>query len=311
MRFEEHPLLFKCGEAQLVGIATAPAIPHNRGVVVVVGGPQYRVGSHRQFTLLCRQLAADGIASVRFDYHGLGDSEGSPALGVDGIEADIRCAIDAFMIATPEVTEVVLWGLCGAASASALYAPSDPRVTGLVMLNPWVRTDQGHAKTELRHYYLARFTNRMFWQRLLSGKVNLWSSIRGLARSATRAISGSSGFFTKAPDVSTSRAPSAVAGSLPDRMLASLEQAKVPVLVILSGLQDMTANEFRQLIGGSRKWGRWVATQQATWLDITGSSHTFASADWRGQVALATCQWVKGAEQNLWANHKEFQRNRP
>ena len=32
----------------------------------------------------------------------------------------------------------------------------DQRITGLVLLNPWVRTDQGAAKTYLKHYYLTR-----------------------------------------------------------------------------------------------------------------------------------------------------------
>lgn len=295
MRFEEHPVLFKCGDTQLIGIATTPSQPHRRGVVIVVGGPQYRVGSHRQFTLLCRQLAADGIASMRFDYHGLGDSEGPPAFGIDGLEGDIQSAIDAFMASTPGVNEIVLWGLCGAASASALYAPRDARVTGLVLLNPWVRTDQGHAKTQLQHHYLARLTERDFWQRFLTGKVNLWSSIRGLTQSARRALVGNPASVATKSVSSTGRASVKPATSLPDRMLAALEQTKLPALVVLSGEQDMTANEFRQLIGGSRKWGRWIASRQTTWLEIAGSSHTFASADWRGQVAIATAEWVKGA----------------
>ncbi len=291
----EQPVLFKCGDAQLMGIASIPAQAFHRGVVIVVGGPQYRTGSHRQFTLLCRQLAADGIASLRFDYHGMGDSEGPPALGVDGIAADIRCAIDAFLARASGVTEIVLWGLCGAASASALYAPGDARVTGLVMLNPWVRTEQGHAKTQLQHYYLARLLNREFWLRMVSGNVNLWSSMRGLAQSAKSAIGGASSPALSTSSAATEGAAPKPNGSLPDRMLAALVQAQLPALVILSGDQDMTANEFRQLVGESRSWARWMALPHTQCMEVAGSSHTFASADWRGQVAAATSAWVKAS----------------
>lgn len=46
------------------------------GLLMVVGGPQYRVGSHRQFVLLARDLAAAGIPVFPFDYRGMGDSTG-------------------------------------------------------------------------------------------------------------------------------------------------------------------------------------------------------------------------------------------
>ena len=53
-----------------------PAVPDDTGVLVIVGGPQYRVGSHRQYVQLSRHLAEQGIASMRFDVRGMGDSPG-------------------------------------------------------------------------------------------------------------------------------------------------------------------------------------------------------------------------------------------
>ena len=69
---EEKALVFDCENEQLPGIVHRPSAPAARGVVILVGGPQYRVGSHRQFILLARFLAAQNFAVSRFDYLGSG-----------------------------------------------------------------------------------------------------------------------------------------------------------------------------------------------------------------------------------------------
>ena len=71
----EFPVVFSCGGDQLVGMVHPAAA--RLGVVIVVGGPQYRVGSHRQFVLMARDLAREGYPVLRFDYRGMGDSDGA------------------------------------------------------------------------------------------------------------------------------------------------------------------------------------------------------------------------------------------
>src|SRR5258707_6492460 len=53
---DEHAFMFDCEGESLVGILSGAGLPAGRGVLIVVGGPQYRAGSHRQFTLLARHL---------------------------------------------------------------------------------------------------------------------------------------------------------------------------------------------------------------------------------------------------------------
>jgi uncharacterized protein len=295
----EQPVVFRCHETQLVGIVAAPAQGLQRGVVVIVGGPQYRVGSHRQFTLLCRHMATQGIASIRFDYHGSGDSEGPPALGVGGVSDDIRAAIDALLQAAPHVKEVVLWGLCGAASAAAMYAPEDPRVCGLVMLNPWVRTEQGHAKAQLRHYYLSKLSDRIFWQRILRFDLNFAASLRSFAASVVKASGRKpdpAQTAMPASSAATAAAHSNASDSLPDQVLAGLKRANLPVLVILSGSADLTANEFRQTVSSSPEWRKWLAKPSVQYVDVEGADHTFARAMWRDQVAALTTGWIQSLD---------------
>jgi exosortase A-associated hydrolase 1 len=116
----ESVLSFSCEGAPLVGILAEPRdTPAEVGVLIIVGGPQYRVGSHRQFTLLARHLAANGFAALRFDYRSMGDSAGETRDFL-GVNTDIAAAIEALLAARPALKRVVLWGLCDAASAALL-----------------------------------------------------------------------------------------------------------------------------------------------------------------------------------------------
>ena len=94
MNFTEHALSFTCAGEKLLGIVAAPELPKSTGVLVLVGGPQYRVGSHRQFRLLARALAKAGYPLMRFDYRGMGDSIGD-LRNFEAVNDDITAAIDA------------------------------------------------------------------------------------------------------------------------------------------------------------------------------------------------------------------------
>src|ERR1700760_457890 len=117
----ERVLTFDCQGDALVGVLSEPSAPRETGVVIVVGGPQYRAGSHRQFVLLARAIARQGFAVLRFDVRGMGDSAGSPR-DFENIGEDVDAAIAALMQQVPAVRQVALWGLCDGASAALLHA---------------------------------------------------------------------------------------------------------------------------------------------------------------------------------------------
>jgi uncharacterized protein len=276
MNAAEIPVAFPCGGATLLGILHRPETPLATGILVVVGGPQYRIGSHRQFLLLARAFAEAGIATMRFDYRGMGDSDGAFA-GFEYIDADIAAAIDAFQANCPGVRNVVLWGLCDAASAILFYAHRDRRIGGIVILNPWVRTPAGVATAYLRHYYGSRFLQRQFWQRLFTGKLDILASARSLASFLRVASQGSAG---------------EPAGSdLPTRMAAGLSRYGGPVLLVVSG-QDLTAREFEDAAACSPVWRKLMSAARLTRCDLSDADHTFSRRAWREQVAAWTREWL-------------------
>ena len=283
MNYEEQAITFDCHGASLYGIASVPQQGGARGVLIVVGGPQYRVGSHRQFALLARSLAAQGIPAMRFDYRGMGDSVGEPRT-FEEVELDLRAAIDHFIATVPGMREVVIWGLCDAASAALFYGAEDERVCGLVLLNPWVRTSGGHAKATLKHYYLDRLLQPALWRKIVSGRFNYGGALRsfvGVAGAAAKPAATGSGVGHAAADV-----------PLPDRMLAGLANFKGKVLLILSG-RDLTAREFSDLANASAKWRRLLAARQVTRHALDEADHTFSRRVWRDQVSTWTGDWIK------------------
>jgi uncharacterized protein len=275
----EFAITIDCGGERLIGVVHPASAPSSTGLLVVVGGPQYRVGSHRQFVLLARHLASQGIPSLRFDCRGMGDSSGIFP-GFEGVSVDISAAIDALLRHQPAVRRVVLWGLCDAAAAALIYAPSDRRVAALVLLNPWVRTEQSIAKAYLRHYYWERLRSAAFWREFLAGKLNPMRMIHDLAENVRAGT-----------QVHPAETAEPMPGNFVERMRQATGQFSGPILFVLSG-RDLTAAEFSDLTG-TAAWKRALARPGIEWLRIPEATHTFPSREWRDMVAAHTVQWVK------------------
>ncbi|NOT12410.1 MAG: hydrolase 1, exosortase A system-associated [Methylococcaceae bacterium] len=286
---KEIPIVFQCHEVNLLGIIHTSANASTLGVLLVVGGPQYRVGSHRQFVLLARMLADNHIPVMRFDYRGMGDAEGEQ-MSFDTVDDDIAAAINAFYQVSPDLSGIVIWGLCDAASAALFYAYQDERVRGLVLLNPWVYTEQSAATVYLKHYYLQRLLNPDFWRKLFSLKFDYLQSVASLLTLVKKTINRT----PKADlDATTENGFQIVSASLslPVRMRECLRRFKHPILLILSG-RDLTADEFRAAIAGDRQWQSLLSDVRVTRHDFMASDHTFSSKVWRDQVADWTLCWL-------------------
>lgn len=270
----ERALWLACDGEQLPAILHPTHSPAKVGVLMIVGGRQYRVGSGRFFVLAARALAQCGIPVLRFDARGMGDSEGAVRSFTD-LLPDIQTAASRLRQELPEVEGVVLWGLCDAASAALLYwgATRDPNVLGLVLLNPWVRSEQTLARTRLRHHYRIRLKDPQFWSRLIRGEVH-WRSLFGWLydwRAAQRLQGTTHGFQA--------------------RMAQAWLQFPGHMTVVLSR-RDETALEFHEAASTLEVWRGALERQSLSCMWIDDADHTFSGPAHRAAVVEATVQVV-------------------
>lgn len=280
MKCAERALTFECNGETLVGVLTEPASPATIGVVIIVGGPQYRAGSHRQFVNLSRQLANDGVAAMRFDYRGMGDSTGPPT-SFEDVTSDLAAAIAALQTHCPEVGRIVLWGLCDGAAAALLYwhATLDPRVAGMVLLNPWVRSDDSIARAHIKHYYGQHLLDKQFWIKLLRGNINVIGAFRTFVGNLMLAATAGS------------RSPLTEPIGFQDRMAEGLQSFRGSVLLILSG-RDLTAKEFLEYAQSTPRWAGFLERVDMVRHDLPEADHTFSSASWSREVETRTLRWL-------------------
>ncbi|HVR63147.1 MAG TPA: alpha/beta fold hydrolase [Polyangia bacterium] len=163
----ERAVTFGPGQA-LVGIETR-AVERSSGgapevglpaVILLNAGVVYRVGPHRLTVNLARRFARAGHLAFRFDLAGLGDSrarKGSTSYESRVIE-DVHAAMDQLQKAYG-IDRFILGGLCSGADNSLRVALVDPRVKGVILLDPYAYRTPGFY---LRHY-LARVGRVRSW----------------------------------------------------------------------------------------------------------------------------------------------------
>lgn len=280
MSYRESATVFDCSGDPLVGILSVPEAPSETAVLIIVGGPQYRVGSHRQFVLLARKLATAGYPCLRFDYRGMGDSAGE-VREFDEISGDIGTAVNHLFRIQPGLKRVVLWGLCDAASASLIYCSktSDSRVAGMVLLNPWVRSEASLAQARVKHYYSRRLLSADFWRKFSSGRLSLIDSLSDLWGNLRLAGGRRQ-----------------TQSCFKESMLDGLRSFSGPLLILLSG-DDLTAKEFSALSDADHAWEEAVGRGNVSWHEIAGADHTFSKLNWRDEVESHTLTWLNDLDE--------------
>lgn len=171
-RFAEQPVLL--GRRRSIVAVIAHPRPPSRSdepaVVILNTGIVHRVGHHRMYVSLSRLLASRGRVAVRFDLSGIGDStprgDGLPPL--EASLADIGEVLDS-LEELHQISRFVLVGLCSGADQAVLYARTDPRVTGLVVMDPTLPPTARY----YIHYVMQRVTHLRNWMSVATGRSGL------------------------------------------------------------------------------------------------------------------------------------------
>ncbi|HSO32656.1 MAG TPA: alpha/beta fold hydrolase [Labilithrix sp.] len=184
-RVRRRPVRF--GPSQrLFGVITEPTAAGSARppVLMLTGGVVPRTGVNRMYVVLASRLAELGHTVLRMDVSGI--CESAPAEGAApndphaaSLLEDVRGAAELLLESTGQST-LTLLGLCSGAYASFQTALVDPRVRGIVLLNPEVfhleggspkfsQTEQSQAA---KHYRQSLFSLAA-WKKLLSGKANV------------------------------------------------------------------------------------------------------------------------------------------
>jgi len=220
-------LSFACEGAALA--ATLDDAPGTTGLLIVSGGNEIRSGAHRGMAMLAQQIAAAGHPVFRFDRRGIGDSEGENR-GFEASGPDIAAAIAAFRKEAPQVTRIVAFGNCDAASALLLHQPLP--LGALILANPWTYESEADESDELalppaaaiRARYWTRLKDPASLLQLLRGDVDLKKLARGLSALGRRK-------------------PPLAAGSLAARLDAAMASLSSPATILLA-TGDRTAQAF-------------------------------------------------------------------
>jgi alpha/beta superfamily hydrolase len=150
------PVTFPCGDILLEGIWHLPqATSSSPAVIVCHPHPLYGGNmSNNVVFAICQALAQRSIAAFRFNFRGVGRSEGAFGGGITEQE-DVKAAL-SFVSTTPDIDpkRIGLAGYSFGASVALLVALQDERVNLLALVSPalsdsgWEQL-KGYAKPKL------------------------------------------------------------------------------------------------------------------------------------------------------------------
>jgi pimeloyl-ACP methyl ester carboxylesterase len=132
----EKPVFFSSGGEALFGILTTPG-PECDALVLIAGPGSANAATFQRNCVaveLARRLAESGLAVLRFDYHGIGDSTGD--LGNFDLEKPLREDMDAAVMwaRTNGFTRLGLVGICYGTRTALSVMDSDENVSAIALV---------------------------------------------------------------------------------------------------------------------------------------------------------------------------------
>lgn len=283
----ERPLWFGPDHA-LLGVLCEPVRSAADAPVVLIAntGANPRYGNSRAAVTVARWLATLGVASLRIDGTGIGDS--LPQTGERGLpysvqgDMDLRAGIDA--LAARFSGPVIVLGMCSGAYHALRGAFQDPRIRGLMLLNlqkfVWREGESLSVvqRTTLRttRFYMQNAVSSTTLRRLLRGNINVSGITKALAGRAGRRVAAA---FD--PAIRVLQRQETPVGRI-RRQMRDLTARSVEILFVLSG-NDPGLDEIAEYFGAQGRIFRRLPN--VTYQMLEGADHTL-SANWARQALM-------------------------
>lgn len=275
----ERCVTFEVEGQQLYGMLHLPAAegPHP-AVALLHGFSGNAAEDHFIFTKMARQLAADGLAALRFDFRGSGWSQGSFAdMTIQGEVVDAIAALD-YLAQQPEIdpARLGLLGMSLGGCVAALVAGRDPRVRVLTL---WAAV--AHPELLFGRMLLAALGAPTNGQSEADESARLTVDAM-LSRAGVRDLSAVTPLDVGGLDVGA-----AFFGGLADaRPLDALRNYRGPALVV-HGTADATVpvSEAQAYVDVLQPGARQL-------LVVDGAGHTFGRRDHEAQVIQTSSAWL-------------------
>ncbi|MBN3758310.1 hypothetical protein G3N95_35735 [Paraburkholderia sp. Tr-20389] len=265
-RAVERPIVF----GGYFGIYCRPDAPRADAPAVLFfnTGASHHIGDGRIFVLFARELAAQGIASLRMDLGGLGDSTPlSAEVNLDTIYSQQSCAdamAGADWLVAQGYGQVVTFGVCGGAFNGLHACANHPDIVGAFGVNLQKFVWDGAARTPgtaglastrvLRRSALSAGK----WMRVLRGETSLVRIVRGLSERLSRSL------FLRITDLIDQTTGVAIAPNEVRRLLQKIEAKRAEVCLVY-GDYDLGLEELKIQFGaGSRLLRRYSRVRAKT-----------------------------------------------
>lgn len=167
--YDEYPVFVPANGERLAGVVCAPSGEiEDLGVVLLTGANYTRTHRNRMWVRAARELAERGVPSIRFDYHGVGDSTGRVVIELEvALDADANGAAD-LLKATTGVSRLAFVATCfGGRTAVAAAATRDDVVSTTMFPLPILVPAAAPTRAPLRRRIRQRLKRSDLGARLL------------------------------------------------------------------------------------------------------------------------------------------------
>lgn len=294
---------------RLFGVLHRPAAmaPDAPAVILLSPGVKMRVGPQRLYLKLTELFLRRGLPVLRFDFHGLGDSEGVLEeeqlrdvynhIEVGRFVDDTIDAMD-WLGAQLGCRQFIASGLCGGAITGLLAGARDERVIGLLGLGitPVLASrsaDPGRYMTtgqldQIGDTYLRKLTDLRAWVRLLTFQ----SDYRLIGRAISRRLGLASRVGNGGTTLETSSSPDADNANplFPPAFFRMTESGR-PLLLVFGG-SDRLHFEFEE---------KFAARHRTRLAEVQGSyrvhlipqaNHVLSFLPWQTELVATADRWL-------------------